>query len=149
MKLEQSTPIAASSEKVSAFLEDIPAVVRCLPYVEGVRETGPDLYEGRARLKVGFVRLESTGQVRVIRDSGGAWRLSGEGRDGRGNAIGHGDVTARVKADSPDRSTLDIEAEVHLRGILGALGEAVMSRKAEAILGEFGANIRRAIEAGE
>jgi carbon monoxide dehydrogenase subunit G len=145
MKLEQITPIAAPSEKVSAFLEDIPAVVRCLPYVEDVREIGPDLYEGRARLKVGFVRLESTGQVRVVRGPDGAWRLAGEGR---GHSIGHGEVEARVKADSGTLSTLEIEAEVHLRGVLGALGEAVMRRKAEAILAEFGANIRRAIEGG-
>src|SRR5262245_65510549 len=100
MKLEHNTRIAASPERVSAFLEDVPAVVRCLPYVESVREIAPDLYEGSARLKIGFVRLESRGQVRVVHGSDGTWRLEGEGRDGRGNPIGKGEVEARVKADS-------------------------------------------------
>src|SRR3954468_6764476 len=88
MKLEHTIPISAPAEKVNAFLQDIPDVVGCLPHIEDVREIGPDLYEGKARLKIGFVRLQSTGQVRVMRGQDGGWRLVGEGRDGRGHSIG-------------------------------------------------------------
>jgi carbon monoxide dehydrogenase subunit G len=145
MKLEHTIPISAPSEKVNAFLEDIPTVVGCLPHIEDVRELGPDLYEGKARLKIGFVRLQSTGQVRVMRGNEG-WRIVGEGRDGRGHSIGHGEVEARVTAVTPGQSSLAIEAEIRLAGVLGALGEAVVRRRAEAILAEFAGNIRVAVE---
>ena len=42
-----------ASPKVSAFLDDIPAVIRCVPHVERVREIHPGLYEGSARIKSG------------------------------------------------------------------------------------------------
>jgi uncharacterized protein len=147
VKFEHSIVIEAERDRVHAFLHDVPVVAKCLPGLEQIAHVGEDVYEGRVRIKIGPLGLNISGRAKVQRPQAGEdWRVDGEGRDGRAGAGVKASLSARLDPLTSTRTGVDIAAELQFSGRLAELGQPLIRRKANAMVEEFGQNLRRALE---
>jgi hypothetical protein len=143
VKFVEDIIVEAPKEKVRAFLEDVPAVAKCVPGVEEVTAAEPDVYDGKVRIRIGPLGMTIAGRARLERD-GDIWRLHGEGRDGRVGAGAKAVLEATLSELAPSRTEVHIDADVQLSGRLAELGQPLIKRKAEAMVQEFAANLQKA-----
>ena len=144
MRFEHTVTVEASAADVEAFLADVPAVARCVPGVEDVAEIAPGVYEGRLRLRVGPLSLAIAGRGELERDADGAWRLRAAGRDARIGAGADATLEARLAERADAVTDVAIVADVQFSGRLAELGQALIRRKADAMVRDFAANFARA-----
>ena len=143
MKLEHKVLVEAPIAAVQAFLEDVPAVAKCVPGVEGVTEVEPNVFEGRARLKLGPLGFTIAGRAHLEHAEDGSWRLHGEGKDGRVGAGVKAVLEARLAELAPDRTEVQVVADVQFSGRLSELGQPLIKKKADAMVQEFAQNLQR------
>lgn len=141
MKFEHTITVEAPLQAVEAFLEDVPAVARCVPGVEETVAVEPDVYEGRLRVKVGPLGFAISGRAKVEHAADGAWRLKGEGRD-RGAGVS-AVLEARLKELAPTQTEVLVSADVQFSGRLAELGQPLIRRKADSLVLEFAENLKR------
>ena len=148
MRVEREIDLAVSPERLWDTLWDVPRMVTCLPGCTEAREVEPHRrYEARMAQKVGPISLSVPMQVTI--SSAEAPRLlslEARGRDGALGAAVSMSVSLAVTS-SPAGSRVRIEAEGKILGKLGALGHGVIQRKAEELIDEFGARLKRTVEA--
>jgi carbon monoxide dehydrogenase subunit G len=146
MQVSREVVIAAPASALWDMLWDVRRIVECLPGCVDTRELEPhQRYAARMEQKVGPIRLSVPLDVRVI-EAIAPRRLALDAK-GRDPVIG-AEVVARVALDvvsRGDESVVRIDAEGRILGKLGALGQAVIQRKAEEIIDEFGARLKRAV----
>lgn len=148
MRFEHEIVIEAPFEKVRDFLDDVPAVARCLPGLEQIQAAGDGVYEGSVRVKIGPLGLNLSGRATVEREAGlDGWRLQGEGRDGRAGAGARASLEARLEELAPARTRVTLVADIQFSGRLAELGQPLIRRKADSLVEEFAENLRQAVEA--
>jgi carbon monoxide dehydrogenase subunit G len=145
MKFDHVVRVSADKATVQAFLDDVPAAAKCLPGVEDVHAVETDVYDGRIRVRIGPLGLNIAGRARLHRGDDDAWRLQGEGRDGRAGAGVKAALEARLTELSPSETEVRLSADVQLSGRLAELGQPLIKRKADAMVQEFGENLRRTL----
>ncbi len=137
MKFEHVVRVEAPADRVYPLLLDVPRVARCVPGVEGVEPREGDRYAGRMRIQVGPVRLSLAGEVAIAsRDPVARVASLRAQADDR--------VTGGVRAlmtiavgETGGGSELRITSDVQVLGRLGELGQPIMKRKADQLIGEF------------
>ncbi|HXJ84639.1 MAG TPA: SRPBCC domain-containing protein [Candidatus Methylomirabilis sp.] len=148
MRVTREVAIAASATSLWALLWDVRRIVECLPGCVDAREVEPHRrYAARMEQRVGPISLSVPLDVKVM-EAEEPHRLALDAK-GKDPVIG-AEVVARVVLDVAslgEESLLRIDAEGRILGRLGALGQGVIQRKAEEIIEEFGARLRRAAEA--
>lgn len=147
MRVERDLDVAVPPPALWAVLWDVPRMVTCLPGCGEAREIESHRrYEARMTQRVGPITLSVPLEVTV---SGvvppSALALEARGRDGALGASVAMSVTLRL-APREAGSRLRIEAEGKILGKLGALGHGIIQRKAEELIDEFGARLRRLAE---
>ena len=150
MILDQKVTVQAPVERVWEFMNDIPAVSRCVPGVESFEQVDANTYLGALKVKVGPIGVKLQGKVTVAEQD-------------RENLVSRLDVTAaekRISSTVNAKATMtlvpkgDNETEVNIHtdasilGKLGEFGQAVMKRKADQVMAEFARNMQREIAAG-
>jgi carbon monoxide dehydrogenase subunit G len=147
MRVERELDLAVSPEQLWETLWDVPRMVACMPGCAEAREVEPHRrYEARMSQRVGPISLSVPLQV-TVSDVAAPARLAlqAQGRDGTLGAS----VAMSVRLGVTPRdggSRMRIEAEGKVLGKLGALGYGVIQRKAEELIDEFGARLRRTVE---
>jgi carbon monoxide dehydrogenase subunit G len=148
VKFDHEIVVEAGAKTVEAFLDDIPAVARCMPGIEEVVEVAPGAYEGRLRLRLGPLGFSIAGRAELERSEDGAWRLRGEGRDRRLGAGVEVQLDAQLAEEPGGRTRIAFTADVQLSGRLAELGQPLIRRKADSMVREFAENLGRAIAQG-
>ena len=143
MKLEHKVLVDAPLAEVRAFLEDVPAVAKCIPAVEEAVAIEPDVYEGRARLKLGPLGFTIVGTAKLSRGEDGSWRLLGEGRDGKVGAGVKAALEAHLAELAPKQTEVQLNADVTFSGRLAELGQPLIRKKADSMVHEFAQNLRK------
>lgn len=144
MKFEHRVEIAAPREVVRDFLDDVPRAARCFPGLEELNEASDGSYEGRVAVRLGPIGFHIAGKATVER-GGENWKVLGEGRDRRAGAGVIATIEARLNSLSSSETEVLISAELQFSGRLAELGQPLIKRKADAMVGEFTANLRRAL----
>ena len=146
MRVTREVVIGAQATALWELLWDVQRMVECLPGCAEAREIEPHRrYAARMAQKVGPISLSVPLDVKVI-EATAPHRLALDAK-GRDPVIG-AEIVARVTLDVEPRgdvSLLRIEADGRILGKLGALGQGVIQRKAEEIIDEFGARLKRAV----
>jgi carbon monoxide dehydrogenase subunit G len=148
MRLEHQIVVPAGIEVVERFLEDVPAVAQCVPGGENLVLMEPDTYDGTMRVRLGPVGFSIGGTATLDRSDPELWRLRGEGRDRRVGAGVDAALEARLTADRDDSTRIDVVADLQFSGRLAELGQPLIRRKADSMVRDFAANLRRAFESG-
>lgn len=135
---------------VWAAFQDLPEVVRCIPGATLTEPPSGDHAAGRIAVKLGPVRADFGGEVRIATDpADNAGVLIGTGVDKGNNSRAKG--TLRYKLDSASEgraTTVTITADYVLTGTLaqfsrGGIVEAVVDR----ICQQFAANLEQRLDA--
>ena len=139
--------VGTTPEDLWAFLWDVPRMVGCVPGCMEAREIEPHRrYEARMTQRVGPITLSVPLEVTVAKIAApSGLTLEAKGRDRLLGAAVSLSLTLHV-APSGVGSRVRVEAEGRILGKLGALGQGVIQRKAEEVIDEFGARLRRAVE---
>jgi carbon monoxide dehydrogenase subunit G len=143
VKFAENIVVEAPKAKVGEFLEDVPAVAKCIPGVEELKPAEPDVYDGKVRVRIGPLGMTIAGRARLERE-GDIWRLHGEGRDGRVGAGAKAVLEATLAELAPERTEVRIDADVQFSGRLAELGQPLIKRKADSMVKEFAANLQKA-----
>ncbi|HYB70577.1 MAG TPA: SRPBCC domain-containing protein [Candidatus Bathyarchaeia archaeon] len=146
MRLARELVIDARPEALWALLWDVPRMAACVPGCSEAQEvTAHRTYRARLAQKVGPISLSVPVTVEVTAAAPPRHlALTASGRD----PVVGAEIAMELTLDCEAVATgtrLRIGAEGHVLGKLGALGHAVVQRRAEETLDEFGRRLARAI----
>ena len=141
MELKGSVTIFASPEKVWQGLNDPETLRICIPGCEEVRQISPEEMHARVLLKLGPVRANFVGKVRLadVRPLQG-YTLNFEGSGGSaGFAKGSSAVTLTTVAEG---TRLDYTTQASIAGKLGQVGGRLIDASARQLADRFFDNFR-------
>lgn len=149
MKFHGNLLIARPVEKVWEFLWDVERLSRCIPGCQSVKTVKErEKYELSVKDSVGpiTVQLELLAHVKNIEPPKRV-ELAMEGKDFKAGGVRQ----TMTLALNPNGTGTHVafETDVNVFGRLGTLGYPFVKKKAEAVIKEFGDNVRAAIEAKE
>lgn len=147
MKVTGNALLNAPSEKVWEALNDPAVLTRTIPGCEKLEETGPDAYRMTVTMGVASIKGTYLGNVQItdqIPPGSFVLRASGSG--------GPGTVSADVKVNLVDlgdgRTRLEYDADAIVGGMIGGVGQRVLTGVAKKTAGEFFKSVDRVL-AGE
>lgn len=145
MRFEHTVRIAAPRATVWALLMDVPRVAACVPGAEAVTATAEDSYRGALRVQVGPIRVRLEGQLAIVErdEQAGTASLRLDAAD-KGSASGVAATLGLSIRGTDDTTELRLETDARILGRLGELGQPIIKRKADQIIGEFARNLERA-----
>ena len=147
MKFQGNLLIARPVEKVWEFLWDIEKLSRCIPGCQGVKTVKErEKYSLSVKDSVGpitmqFELLADVKKVEPLKRI----EIAMEGKDFRAGGVRQ-TMTLALTPNGND-TQVDFETDVNVFGRLGTLGYPFVKKKAEAVIKEFGDNVKGAIEA--
>ena len=147
MKFHGDLLIARPVEEVWEFLWDIDKLSRCIPGCQAVKTLKErEKYQLSVKDKVGpiTVQFELLADVKKLEPLKRI-EIAMEGKDF--NAGGERPTMILALTPNGKDTHLDFETDVNVFGRLGTLGYPFVKIKAEAVIKEFGDNIKGAIEA--
>lgn len=149
MIVDQKATIPAPVDDVWAFVNDIPAVSRCVPGVEEFSKIDDDTFEGALKVRVGPIGVRLQGKIVVTeRDQENLTSaMNVSATEKRINSTVSAKATMRLVPISERETELNIHTEASILGKLGEFGQAVMKRKADQMVAEFAKNATKEIAA--
>jgi carbon monoxide dehydrogenase subunit G len=147
--VDQKANIPAPVADVWAFVNDIPAVSKCVPGVEEFSKIDDDTFEGALKVRVGPIGVRLQGKILVVeRDLENLTSaMNVSATEKRINSTVTAKATMKLVPISDRETELNIHTEASILGKLGEFGQAVMKRKADLMVGEFAKNATREITA--
>jgi carbon monoxide dehydrogenase subunit G len=148
MKFEKEITVAASPDRVWAFLWDVERVARCLPGCREARTVVPhERYEAVVSERVGPFKVQFPMDIRVLEvEEQRRLKAQAAGRDAAmGSSL---KVILDLTLERTDGgSRLVISSDASILGKLGTLGHGIIQHKADGIMTQFAEAVRRALEA--
>ena len=135
MKVNGSATLHAPREKVWEALNDPAVLVRTIPGCQQLEEVGPDAY--RMTITAGVASIKGTYQGDVAltdQQQPGAFTLKASGAGAPGTVSADVRVTL---AESDGATRLDYDADAIVGGMIGGVGQRVLSGVAKKTAGEF------------
>ncbi|TAK08571.1 hypothetical protein EPO44_02445 [bacterium] len=145
MKFNQRAVIPVGREPLWDFLMDVPKVARSLPGVETVSQIDDTTYQGTLKVRVGPISLSLQGKIVVEQRDRGSWRavLRAEASDRVAAGAVKGKTSMELKEVGPKETELLVETDVNILGKIGEFGQPIIRKKADQMLQEFVANIKK------
>jgi hypothetical protein len=146
MKFQGNLLIARPIEKVWEFLWDIEKLSKCIPGCQAVKTLKErERYELSVKDSVGpiTVQLEFLADVKKIEPLKRI-EIAMQGKDFKAGGVRQ--TMALALASKDNETQVDFETDVNVFGRLGTLGYPFVKKKAEAVIKEFGDNVKGAIE---
>lgn len=145
MKFTQNAQIPVAREPLWDFLMDVPRVAESLPGVESVSKIDDKTYEGTLKVRVGPISLSLQGKIIVEEQDKQNWRaaLRAEANDRRAAGAVKAKTGMSLKEISANETELLVETDVNILGKIGEFGQPIIRKKADAMLNEFVANIKK------
>jgi carbon monoxide dehydrogenase subunit G len=150
MGLQTAEEITVDADRTTAFafVRDPERLARCIPGCHALRELSPGRYSAVLTSRIAFMTLSFNVIVEVVRIE----PPTAIEATITGDAIGlpgHVVATANVElAEAGERrTTIRYATEIALTGRLGGLGQPVFRATSAQMAREFGANLKKGIEA--
>ena len=143
MKLSGEATIAAPVERVYAALNDPAVLVRTIPGCQRLEQTGPDTFKATVAAGVASIKGTFDGDVRLSDQrppEAMTLHASGAGAPGTVSAV------AQVTLSEVDGGTLlRYDADATIGGVIGGVGQRMLSGVAKKTAAEFFAAVERDI----
>ncbi len=139
MKVAGQATLHAPAEQVWAALNDPAVLVRTIPGCQRLAATGPDAYEMTVTAGVASIKGSYAGTVQLTDlqpPNSFVLRAAGAGGPGTVSA----DVTVRL-AERDGVTQLDYDADAVVGGVIGGVGQRMLSGVAKKLAGEFFGNV--------
>jgi len=149
MLMEGRFTIAAPIGRVWDALFDVPSMVRWVPGVTAAHQLDERHYQVSVEQRVAFLtaRFEATLALEDV-DPPRHFSFTLEGKDGRIASTIKVVTSMALEESGPDRTEITYRNDMSVFGRLGAIGFAVIKRKAREIEDEFARRANAALTAG-
>jgi carbon monoxide dehydrogenase subunit G len=138
MKVRESFVIEQTPARVWEFLENVPAVARCVPGVESVEVLDDEQSRVRMTQAVGPMSATFDLKMRITeRVEGDRMQFTAIGKAVKGAAGNVRTVNTVMLAQERDGTKVSLESDVAMGGVLGTVGQKVIARQAAGITQEF------------
>ena len=135
MKVDGSYTFAAPRQKVWDLLQDPDVLVGCIPGCKSFEASGDDAYEVELRIGVGPVVGSYKASVEIgDKKPPDSYRLTVKGGGAMGTARGEALLSF---VEEGDRTTVEIEAEAHVTGVVARVGQRMMGSASKMIMKQF------------
>lgn len=148
MELENRFDVPASAEAAWALLNDVPAVLPCMPGAELVDVVDGDTWKARLRVRLGPISLQFLADLSRERTELEERRavISIDAREAKGRGTARATITSTVE-EAPVGARVSIVTELALRGPLAQYGRPIVAPVAEQLTQQFAACISRKLAA--
>ena len=148
MQIENQFEVAASPDRVYAFLLDVNRVVTCMPGAELSEVVDPTTFKGRVRIKVGPITVAYNGTARIVDrdDAGRAATLEAEGRETTGPGSARATARMSVTDGADGASTVKLVTDYTVAGRIANFGRGVMEDVSKRLAGQMADCIKSNLE---
>lgn len=138
MRLENRFEVAASPEAAWTLLNDVPAVLPCMPGAELVEVVDTDRWKARLQVRLGPISLQFLAdlsrETTELQDRRAV--ISVDAREAKGRGTARATITSAVQEATAGASVL-IVTELALRGPLAQYGRPIVAPVAEQLTEQF------------
>ncbi len=146
MKFRQEFHISEPPATVWRFFEQPLRVAECIPGVESAEALDDDRLSVRATQKLGPMSATFEAKIRItgrLQEERIAFSSTGKAvRGAIGNFRSDNIVTLKANGDGTD---IAVEGEAALAGVLGTVGNSIVTKQAKKVTAEFARNLERAL----
>jgi uncharacterized protein len=142
-KISETFSVTQAVAEVWAFLQDVPAVVTCLPGLELTGQPAEQVYQGRIRVKLGAVTAAFEGEATIIESDARTHttRIKGKGIDKKGGSRAQAEFVYRLTAIATGTQVV-VDAEINLSGPLAQFGRtSILNDVARELTAQFATNL--------
>lgn len=136
MKVNGSAVLHAPREKVWQALNDPAVLVRTIPGCQRLEEVGPDSYRMTVTAGVASIKGTYAGEVKLSdQQQPGSFVMTASGAGSPGTVSA--DVRVTLNEDGADVTRLDYAADAIVGGMIGGVGQRMLTGVAKKMAGEF------------
>ena len=144
MKVTGTATLHAPREAVWVALNDPAVLVRTIPGCQQLEEVSPDAYRMTLSAGVASIKGTYTGDVALIdQEQPGAFTLRASGAGAPGTV--QADVRVTLVDAGDGRTRLDYDADAVVGGMIGGVGQRMLTSVSKRMAGEFFGNVDRAL----
>lgn len=146
MELQNSFTVPADVTTAWQTLLDVEAIAPCMPGAT-LESVDGDAFSGNVKVKLGPVSMVYGGQARFVSKDEAIHTavIEGTGKETRGTGTAKAQVTARLTADGPATTRVDVTTELTITGKAAQFGRGVMQDVASRLIGQFSSNLEQVI----
>ena len=141
MKIDNEFTVNVPIQRAWEVLTDLEGIAPCLP---GAQLTGVDgdVYQGKAKIKVGPVVSEYAGTATFREKDDAAYHavIDAKGKDSRGAGNVNAAISAQLHPDG-ERTKVSVSTDLNITGKIAQFGSGVIKEVSEKLLGEFVNNL--------
>jgi uncharacterized protein len=147
VRLENGFEVSAPATLVWDVLNDVPAVVPCMPGAELTETLGGDRWKAVVHVKLGPVALEFEATVTRELVDAAEHRvvLIVDARERRGRGAAHATIDSTL-SESEGITFVELVTDLTLKGTVAQYGRGLVPSVAAQLTGEFAANLASLIE---
>jgi carbon monoxide dehydrogenase subunit G len=144
VRLENSFEVDASVEAAWRLLNDVPAVVPCMPGAALLDGGDDETWKARLDVKLGPIALQFLTDVRREEADEAERRivLAARAREARGRGNAQATIESRLAAAN-GRTRVEITTDVRLQGVVAQYGRGVIGDVAARMTEQFAACVER------
>lgn len=150
MKISVNFSVEHPARPVWDFLQDVPAVIACIPGSEYLGREGQGAHRARVRVKIGPVAAAFEGDGTIVNADAGSLtgEIKGKGIDRQGGSRASMAAVYRLTGREDGATRVDVEADVKLAGALAQIGRTgILQDVAEHLTAQFAERMRQRIDA--
>lgn len=138
MRLENSFEVAAPVDAAWRLLNDVPAVVPCMPGAELTEVAGENAWKARLHVKLGPIALQFLADVtrEHMDEAAGRVVLAAKAREAKGRGSAEATIESTLAAVAGG-TRVDIVTELTLRGAVAQYGRGVVADVASRLTAQF------------
>jgi uncharacterized protein len=137
MQLENRFDVAASPEAAWTLLNDVPAVLPCMPGAELLEVVDDDRWKARLQVRLGPISLQflaDLGRETAVQERTAV--ISVDAREAKGRGTARASITSTVE-EAEAGARVSIVTELALRGPLAQYGRPIVAPVAEQLTEQF------------
>jgi carbon monoxide dehydrogenase subunit G len=148
MRIENTFDVPGSVEQAWRLLNDVPAVVPCMPGAELVEAAGNDAWQAKLHVKLGPIALQFLADVTREQVDEAAHRavLGVTAREAKGRGSAEATIESSLAA-ADDGTQVALVTELELRGAVAQYGRGVVADVASRLTAQFAECIAGKLEA--
>ena len=130
MEIKNELVVGAPLDKVWAYLLDVPNLAPCLPGAELVGDDGNGTYDGKVAARLGPVKLNFSGQVKIIESDEASHRMvmHAAGAEDKGKGTADMMMTVVLVPAGGAGTTMKVDQDLTVSGAAAQFG-AVDARR--------------------
>jgi carbon monoxide dehydrogenase subunit G len=146
MELTNQFTVDVPVERAWEVLTDVPTIAPCLPGAQ-LKEVEGDEYRGVVKVKVGPITAQYQGAASFLEQDEQARRavIKGTGRETRGQGNATAVITAQLRPEGDDRTTVEVTTDLTVTGKVASLGRGAMAEVSAKLMDQFADNLRTTV----